>query len=73
MSLLETASTQPRRWRTHKAHSETGTGRGRPLGRLGKWRERWFFILISPWLVGLLLFQAGPSLGACALCAEWHY
>jgi multiple sugar transport system permease protein len=41
-------------------------------GALARKRERWFYLLISPWLVGLLLFQAGPILGAFLLSfAEW--
>jgi multiple sugar transport system permease protein len=72
MSLLESVSTHVHQRSTHTVHSDTGKERGRPLGRLGKRRERWFFVLISPWLVGLLLFQAGPILGAFALSfAEW--
>ena len=57
-------------------------GRGRPawlaprrrprLGTLARRRERWFYLLISPWLVGLVLFQAGPMLAAFFLSfAEW--
>jgi multiple sugar transport system permease protein len=30
-------------------------------------RERWFYLLISPWLVGFLLLQAGPMLAALVL------
>jgi multiple sugar transport system permease protein len=40
---------------------------------LAKQRERWFYLLISPWLIGLILFQAGPILGALALSfADWR-
>ena len=39
---------------------------------MGKRRERWFYLLIAPWLVGLVLFQAGPMLGALFLSfADW--
>ncbi len=38
-----------------------------PLGPLARRRERWFYLLISPWLVGLVLFQSGPILGALVL------
>ncbi|MEW5990231.1 MAG: sugar ABC transporter permease [Chloroflexota bacterium] len=35
-------------------------------------RERWFYLLIAPWLVGLVVFQAAPITGAAALAfAEW--
>jgi multiple sugar transport system permease protein len=34
--------------------------------------ERWFYLLIAPWLVGLIVFQAAPIAGAAALAfAEW--
>jgi len=36
-------------------------------GRLARRRECWFYLLISPWLVGLILFQSGPILGALLL------
>lgn len=39
----------------------------RGLGPLAKRRERWFYLLISPWLLGFLLFQAIPLLGAFGL------
>jgi multiple sugar transport system permease protein len=43
------------------------------LGPIAKRQERWFYLLISPWLVGLVLFQAGPILGALALSfADWR-
>ncbi len=43
------------------------------MGQLGKRRERWFYLLISPWLVGLLLFQIGPVVTALGLSfTEWH-
>jgi multiple sugar transport system permease protein len=35
-------------------------------------RERWFYLLIAPWLLGLVVFQAAPIAGATALAfAEW--
>jgi multiple sugar transport system permease protein len=35
-------------------------------------RERWFYLLIAPWLIGLVVFQAAPIAGATALAfAEW--
>lgn len=35
-------------------------------------RERWFYLLIAPWLIGLAVFQAAPIAGAAALAfAEW--
>jgi multiple sugar transport system permease protein len=45
-------------------------GRG---GRLGlRARERWFYLLIAPWLIGLVVFQAAPIAGAAALAfAAW--
>ncbi len=42
------------------------------MGPLAKKRERWFYLLISPWLLGFLLFQAAPLLGSFGLSfAEW--
>jgi multiple sugar transport system permease protein len=42
-------------------------------GRLGlRPRERWFYLLIAPWLIGLVVFQAAPIVGAAALAfATW--
>jgi multiple sugar transport system permease protein len=35
-------------------------------------RERWFYLLIAPWLIGLVVFQAAPIAGAAGLAfAEW--
>ena len=48
-----------------------GRRRRRPFG-LGH-RERWFYLLVAPWLVGFLLFQAGPILAAGVLAfASWQ-
>lgn len=42
------------------------------LGPVGKKRQRWFYLLISPWLAGFILFQVGPIVGALFLSfAEW--
>lgn len=52
--------------------ARAGSRRRPPLGSLGKRRERWFYLLIAPWLVGLLLFHGGPILAALALSfADW--
>ncbi len=43
-------------------------------GTLEKKRERWFYLLISPWIIGFLFFQGGPLLGAFALSlGEWPF
>lgn len=43
-------------------------------GTLAKRRERWFYLLVSPWIVGFVLFQGGPLLGAFALSlGEWPF
>jgi multiple sugar transport system permease protein len=35
-------------------------------------RERWFYLLVAPWLAGFLLFQAGPIVTAAVLAfADW--
>jgi multiple sugar transport system permease protein len=42
------------------------------LSPLARRRERWFYLLITPWLIGLVLFQLGPVLGALGLALfEW--
>jgi multiple sugar transport system permease protein len=47
-----------------------GRGRSRPLVRS---RERWFYLLISPWLIGLLALQVIPLLAAALLAfADWE-
>jgi multiple sugar transport system permease protein len=41
-------------------------------GGLLRTRERWFYLLIAPWLIGLVIFQAAPIAGAAALAfADW--
>lgn len=41
-------------------------------GTLARRRERWFYLLISPWLIGFLLFQLVPLVGAFLLSFhEW--
>lgn len=53
-----------RRWRR--------IDRGAPLSPLARRRERWFYLLIAPWLLGLLLFQLGPIAAALGLSfVEW--
>lgn len=49
-----------------------GVQRSHGRGSLARRRERWFYLLISPWLIGLLLFQGGPIVAAFLLSfAEW--
>jgi multiple sugar transport system permease protein len=58
----------------HQMHSDSMLRRTRhaPMGVLAKRRERWFYLLVSPWLIGFLLFQALPLLGALLLSVtEW--
>lgn len=46
--------------------------RSRRRPALARRRERWFYLLIAPWLIGLVLFQGGPVLAAFLLSfAEW--
>lgn len=41
-------------------------------GPLARRRERWFYLLIGPWLIGLVLLQAGPILAGVLLTfGEW--
>ena len=45
-------------------------GAARPLFRS---RERWFYLLISPWLIGLLVLQVIPLVSATLLAfADWE-
>jgi multiple sugar transport system permease protein len=37
------------------------------VGPLFKRRERWFYLMISPWLVGFVVFMAGPLISAVGL------
>jgi multiple sugar transport system permease protein len=37
------------------------------LGPLAARRERWFYLFIAPWLIGFVVFQAGPILAAVVL------
>ena len=39
----------------------------RRAGRLGRAEERWFYLFISPWLVGFVIFIAGPILASSYL------
>ena len=42
------------------------------LGPLSRRRERWFYLLILPWLMGLVLFQAGPLLAGLGIAmTDW--
>ncbi|HZJ10505.1 MAG TPA: sugar ABC transporter permease [Trueperaceae bacterium] len=35
-------------------------------------RERWFYLLITPWLIGLVVFQGGPLVAVVAMSfADW--
>jgi multiple sugar transport system permease protein len=39
----------------------------RSFGPLARHKERWFYILILPWIIGFLVFQLGPILFVSAL------
>lgn len=44
------------------------------LGARRQRQERWFYLLIAPWLLGFLLFQGGPLLGALLLSfTNWEW
>lgn len=46
--------------------------RGRGPAPLERRRERWFYLLIAPWIVGFVLFQGGPLLAVVVLAfADW--
>jgi multiple sugar transport system permease protein len=41
-------------------------------GPLARARERWFYLLIAPWLIGFVFFQGGPLLAVVGMSfAEW--
>ena len=41
-------------------------------GALARARERWFYLLIAPWLIGFLFFQGGPLLAVVGMSfADW--
>ena len=53
-----------------RAGRVVGRGRSQPVLRS---RERWFYLLIAPWLIGLVALQVIPLLGAAVLAfAEWQ-
>ncbi len=43
------------------------TSRREKIGPLAKMRERWFYLMIAPWIIGFIVFQAGPIIGAGVL------
>lgn len=45
----------------------TGRAAAPRLSRVARGRERWFYLLVSPWLLGLVLFEAGPLLAVVAM------
>src|SRR5690606_930534 len=46
--------------------------RSRRIGPVARRRERWFYLLIAPWLVGLVVFKGGPLLAVVGMSlAEW--
>src|SRR5690606_11001713 len=46
--------------------------RSRRIGPVARRRERWFYLLIAPWLVGLVVFKGGPLLAVLGMSlAEW--
>ena len=80
------ARSRPRpttRWRAIASRRTAGSCARRPvvtirgatrprLGPLRRRRERWFHLLIAPWLIGFLLFQAGPIVAVFLLSfGEW--
>jgi multiple sugar transport system permease protein len=42
------------------------------MGARSRWRERWFYVLISPWIIGFILFQGGPVI-VSALLSLTHW
>lgn len=43
-------------------------------GPLARRRERWFYLLLLPWLIGFLVFHLGPILGAFAFSVnDFHF
>lgn len=62
---------------TTKTGTQRGTaaphsGQGSRLGPVARGRERWFYLLIVPWLLGFVFFQGGPLLAVVAMSfADW--
>ncbi len=47
------------------------TNRSHPSSLVRR-RERWFYLLIAPWIIGFVCFQAGPLLAALGLAfVDW--
>ena len=47
-------------------------GKGQKLGQQARREEREFYLFISPWIVGFVLFGAGPIIGSLVLSfTEW--
>jgi multiple sugar transport system permease protein len=47
--------------------------RRKHLGPLAARRERWFYLMISPWFIGFILFQGGPIVASALLSlADWE-
>lgn len=57
---------------TRRSTTATRWRRGSRLGPVARVRERWFYLLIIPWLLGFVFFQGGPLLAVVAMSfAEW--
>lgn len=49
------------------ASSAARSGRGSPAGKLARSEEKWFYLFISPWIIGFILFTGGPILASSYL------
>ncbi|MFO7546168.1 MAG: sugar ABC transporter permease [Trueperaceae bacterium] len=58
--------------RTQRSTAAARSRHGGRLGPVARSRERWFYLLIAPWLLGFLFFQGGPLLAVVAMSfADW--
>ncbi|MCC7355915.1 MAG: sugar ABC transporter permease [Anaerolineae bacterium] len=47
--------------------AQTAGKRRERMGPLARRRERWFYLMISPWIVGFILFSGGPIIASAAI------
>ena len=59
-------------WARSRRNASTCQRFGPRPGPLARGRERWFYLLIAPWLIGFVFFQGGPVVAVAAMSfADW--
>jgi multiple sugar transport system permease protein len=54
------------------ARRGTSMARKAQMGKMARREERAFYLFISPWIVGFILFSAGPAIGSCVISfTQW--